>query len=212
MKRLARPADAENGRRHRLRKSDVTSDVADARRRPHWAARGKRSNLKARRHGQSSDSNTLDRDRTCNLQLRRLTLYPIELRGRMQIRAAAHQRVPAHEPAFLESTSRPSRKTAGRSFGTRSGGLDANRPATRGSPRCMTPVDGRGAPTSACDADAPRGGPAHADLRNSASPRRRRCGGATDRCGSSIRTVVGVSSASTDIAARMPRIRWACAT
>ncbi len=26
--------------------------------------------------------NTLDRDRTCNLQLRRLTLYPIELRGR----------------------------------------------------------------------------------------------------------------------------------
>ena len=28
------------------------------------------------------DINTLDRDRTCNLQLRRLTLYPIELRGR----------------------------------------------------------------------------------------------------------------------------------
>jgi hypothetical protein len=27
--------------------------------------------------------NTLDRDRTCNLQLRRLTLYPIELRGRI---------------------------------------------------------------------------------------------------------------------------------
>ena len=28
------------------------------------------------------EPNTLDRDRTCNLQLRRLTLYPIELRGR----------------------------------------------------------------------------------------------------------------------------------
>ena len=156
--------------------------------------------------------NTLDRDRTCNLQLRRLTLYPIELRGRMRIRAAAHQRVPARAPDFVESTSRPSRETAGGSFGTWSGGLDANRPATRGSPPCTTPVDGRGAPTSACDADAPRGAPAHADLRNCASPRRRRCGGATDRCGSSIRTVVGVSSASIDIAPRMPRIRCACAT
>lgn len=32
--------------------------------------------------GMTPKINTLDRDRTCNLQLRRLTLYPIELRGR----------------------------------------------------------------------------------------------------------------------------------
>ena len=67
--------------------------------------------------------NTLDRDRTCNLQLRRLTLYPIELRGRSQIDAAIlaaatapqqQRRQSPHDPAKLPaSTPRPALTKAG---------------------------------------------------------------------------------------------------
>ena len=59
--------------------------------------------------------NTLDRDRTCNLQLRRLTLYPIELRGRGQkltspdhpAVAAPPRLFSAWEPAACHRRARP---------------------------------------------------------------------------------------------------------
>jgi hypothetical protein len=85
------------GHRSRLRKSDVKSDVADARRRPHRPARRKRNSRIARKRGLYGCSCTLDRDRTCNLQLRRLTLYPIELRGHA---SSGELPGPLRQPAF----------------------------------------------------------------------------------------------------------------
>jgi hypothetical protein len=58
--------------------------------------------------------NTLDRDRTCNLQLRRLTLYPIELRGPIEIRerptrdhTVSPDRIPGANPTPLTAPGRP---------------------------------------------------------------------------------------------------------
>ena len=63
----------------------------------------------------TGSANTLDRDRTCNLQLRRLTLYPIELRGRGQkltspdhpAVAAPPRLFSAWEPAACHRRARP---------------------------------------------------------------------------------------------------------
>ena len=53
-----------------------------SRQRPADAVRPSRNpREKASRPEEREEPSTLDRDRTCNLQLRRLTLYPIELRG-----------------------------------------------------------------------------------------------------------------------------------
>ena len=50
---------------------------------PKCTQMGANDTQSAKINGKPLKTNTLDRDRTCNLQLRRLTLYPIELRGQI---------------------------------------------------------------------------------------------------------------------------------
>ena len=55
-------------------------------------------------HGRLAPAeNTPDRDRTCNLQLRRLTLYPIELRGQFTRSLPARKRVQQVHTSLAEA-------------------------------------------------------------------------------------------------------------
>ncbi len=70
------------GDRRRLRKSDVKSDVADARRRPRRAASSKGNSRIVRECELYGCSDTPGRDRTCDLRFRKPSLYPLSYEGK----------------------------------------------------------------------------------------------------------------------------------
>jgi hypothetical protein len=164
--------------------------------------------------------NTLDRDRTCNLQLRRLTLYPIELRGHSDTGSVATFPVtvsrPRHHGLFVSHGSDNGPLAAFPGFYQPSTGCN-RLPPTGCKPRrgrSLTPLFStrrlrvlvrRQKPTG-CTATPQLRCLSYADLRSGGVPDRRCLGGRTAAWAVSILTIA-VSPSPPEAASRCSRRR-----